>query len=427
MTEQQTDRQYPLMKEELIQRFTRYVRIDTQSDPGSTTSPSSQKQFNLAKMLVAELEQIGMESVTLTDTCYVYAALKSNIPEGHPAHGKTPKIGFIAHMDTAPNVSGKNVSPVIIESYDGQDIPQAGEEVIRVEKSPGLQHCVGHTLVTSDGTTLLGADDKGGVAAIMTAMAHINANPDQLHGDIRVAFTPDEEVGRGTANFELDRFDADFAFTLDGGEEGEIYQETFSADHAVITVFGRDTHPGTAKDFMVNATRIAAHIIARLPRDMAPETTWKKEPFIHPYHVSSEVDKAVIKILFRAFDDQALTEQQALVNQIISDMRDLFPEAGITIDVTQTYRNMKDTIARFPHITQTLEEAVRRAGCTPAWKAIRGGTDGSGLSAKGLPCPNIFIGGNNYHSLNEWISIDSLEKSVQTILNILDIYVEHPV
>lgn len=412
------------MKNSLLDRLIKYAKIDTQSDENSDTSPSTENQFNLARILVDDLKAIGIETVEVDEYCYVYAKIESNIPEDHPAFNKVPSPGFIAHMDTATNISGKDVQPRIIETYCGTDILLKNNHVITLTENPALRDCIGHTILTADGTTLLGADDKAGIAAIITAAEQLIHTPAQLHPDIWIAFTPDEEVGRGTAHFDLKKFGADFAYTVDGGEAGEINNETFSADHAVITITGRDTHPGTAKDIMVNAIRIAADIVALLPRDMAPETTSKKEPFIHPHDLFASVENATIKLLLRAFETNVLDEQKKVLQDIIDNVGKAYPNATISLDITRTYRNMKNTLETVPHVTRYLEEAVKRTGVEARWQAIRGGTDGSGLTAMGLPCPNIFTGGNNFHSFTEWISIDILEKASQTVLNIIDICVE---
>ena len=412
------------MKDQLLNRFITYVKIDTQSDEDSTTTPSTDRQFDLARLLVKELNQLGLDSVELDDQCYVYAKLNSNLPQTHHLYQKAPKLGFIAHLDTSPSVTGKNVIPRIIKGYKGGNIKLNDAFTITDTENPVLKESIGQTLITTDGTTLLGADDKSGIAIIMTAISQLAADPSILHPDIRIAFTPDEEVGKGSSHFNLEIFDADFAYTVDGGPAGEINNETFSADSAVISIKGRDIHPGEAKDIMVNALRVAADIVSRLPIEMSPETTSEKEGFIHPHFMEGQVGTAVIKILLRAFDIKTLKQEKALLQQIISQVQEKYPAAVIELEISQTYRNMRETLETVPHISRYLEEAVKRTGLVPKWVPVRGGTDGSGLTAMGLPCPNIFTGGHNYHGQTEWVSLDIMEKSVETVLNLVQICIE---
>ena len=412
------------MKQPLLNRFIRYVKIDTQSDEASITVPSTKKQFDLAEKLRDELIDLGADAVELDDRCYLYAKINSNIPKDHPAFGKTPKMGFIAHLDTSPSVTGKDVNPRVIERYQGGEIRLGNGYTITPRENPVLDDSLGQTLVTTDGTTLLGADDKAGIAIIMTAAEILKKSSGILYPDIRIGFTPDEEIGRGAAHFNLKKFDADFAYTIDGGPAGEINNETFSADSAVITIKGRDIHPGEAKDVMVNAVKVAADIISHLPRDYSPETTSGKEPFIHPHHVEGQVGNAVIKFLLRAFDTDTLVRQQKMLEDIIAEVGRDYPAAGIHLDIKEAYRNMHQVLATLPHICDYLETAVKRAGLTPKWVPVRGGTDGSGLTAMGLPCPNVFTGGYNYHGQTEWVSVDIMETSVQTLLHLIDIVVE---
>lgn len=413
------------MKEQLLGRFIDYVRIDTQSDENSETVPSTMRQFDLAKQLVEELTRMGVDSVELDDHCYVYAKLNANIPRDHPAFGKTAKIGLIAHLDTSPSVTGKGVTPRVIKDYPGGDILLNSAFTITERENKDLKASIGHTLVTTDGTTLLGADDKAGIAIIMTAVSQLKSNPSLLHPDIRIGFTPDEEVGRGARHFNLEKFDADFAYTIDGGPAGEINNETFSADAAVISITGRDIHPGEAKGIMVNALAVAAKIVSMLPGKMTPETTSKKEPFIHAHFMEGQVGSAAVKLLLRAFDEKTLTRQKRILEQIISTVQSDYPRAGIALDISSTYRNMRDRLETVPHVSRYLEQAVKRTGLAPRWVAVRGGTDGSGLTAMGLPCPNIFTGGHNYHGQTEWVSLDIMEKSVETVLNLMQICIEN--
>ncbi len=412
------------MKHQLLSRFVEYIKIDTQSDETSKTVPSTQKQFDLANLLVTGLEKIGVDAVELNDHCYVYAKLNSNVPSDHPSFKRTPKIGFIAHLDTSPSVTGKNVNPQIIKAYQGGDIQLNDTFTLTRKENPHLKDSFGHTLITTDGTTLLGADDKAGIAIIMTALDQLKKNASILYPDIRIGFTPDEEIGRGALNFNLEKFDADFAYTIDGGPAGEINNETFSADAAVISIKGRDIHPGEAKGIMINAIKVASDIISCLPKDLTPETTSDKAPFIHPHLLEGRVGAATIKLLLRSFDNDTLKEQKQILKDIILNVQKKYPTSLIDLEVAKTYRNMSDELKKVPHVSQYLEEAVKKTGLEPRWIPVRGGTDGSGLTAMGLPCPNIFTGGHNYHGQTEWISLDIMEKSVETILNLVQIVVD---
>jgi tripeptide aminopeptidase len=410
----------------LLDRFLRYVRIDTQSREDSETFPSTAKQLDLARLLVSELKELGLSNARLDEHGYVMASLPSNLPRGDKAFGRVPSLGFIAHMDTSPDVSGAGVKPQVIERYAGGDIVLPGDPsvVIRESECPDLKGYAGETIITTDGTTLLGADDKAGAAVILTALQTLAESPDILRGDIRVAFTPDEEVGNGTKFFDLKAFGADAAYTLDGDGFGELNKETFSADGAVITVHGCETHPGTAKDKMVNSTRVLGEIIARLPKHMSPETTELRQGFIHPTAISGSVGRSEAKFLLRDFRTEALAEQAALLRGIIAEVQTLYPKAKIELKVTQSYRNMHDTLVRHPFVLESLEEAVRRSGVEPKWLPIRGGTDGSRLTAMGVPTPNLFMGAYNFHSKTEWVSLRAMEKSVETLVNLARIFVE---
>ena len=414
------------MKKEVLEKLLRYVKIDTQSDPTSNTTPSTMKQFDLANLLVSELKEIGLSNVSIDDKCYVYATLPSNIPAEHPAFGKVPAIGFVAHVDTSPDTSGANVNAKIIENYQGGDIvlPADNNIVIRMSENPNLEKCIGHTIVHTDGTTLLGSDDKSGVAAIMTAMEYLINNPEIIHGDIRVGFTPDEEIGRGANHFDVKGFDCEYAYTIDGDMPGEINKETFSADACKITTYGRDIHPGMAKDIMVNSIRAMADIIALMPKNTAPETTEGYENYIHPYKVSGTVDKSELQILFRDFKTAGLADLKKIVDDIVAQVQPNYPKTRIEVEVTEQYRNMLDTLESNPHGLDYLWEACVRSGVTPYWNPIRGGTDGSRLTEMGLPTPNIYTGGQNFHAKTEWVSIDGLAKAVETVINLVQIWVE---
>ena len=414
------------MNETILSRFLRYVQIDTQSDENSESYPSTSKQFDLLRMLQQELTALHLGRVEIDQYGYVTATLPSNLPPAHSAYGKVPAIGFLAHVDTSPEVSGANVKPNVITPYQGGDVVLPGDPsvVIRVGENKELEHQIGKTIVTSDGTTLLGADDKAGIAIIMTAVDQLLKNPSLLHGDIRIAFTPDEEVGAGTKYFDIKKFDAAYAYTVDGDTPGELNKETFSANTAVITIHGRDIHPGSAKNIMINAIRVLSDLIARLPKNMAPETTEGYEPYIHPYTVEASISKAVVKILFRDFETAGLDKLDAIVKKVIAEVQPMYPKAKIELEIIESYRNMRVDLERDQRGLDALWEATRRTGLNPEWKPIRGGTDGSRLTAAGLPTPNIFTGGNNYHSKTEWVSLFGMEKSVETIVHLAQIWVE---
>ncbi len=405
------------MRDKALEKFLRYVKINTQSQDESDTFPSTSIQFDLAKLLVEELKELGLTDAAVDEHCYVMATLPANCDT------ETPTIGLIAHVDTSPEVSGENVKPQTFENYQGGDIVinKAENIVISEAENPGLKKCIGQTIITSDGTTLLGADDKAGVAAIMTVIETLQENPDIKHGPIRIAFTPDEEIGQGVAHFDVKKFNADFAYTIDGGVAGELNMETFSANAASITVKGRNIHPGTAKDIMVNAIRVISAILAKLPADMSPETTEGYEPFIHPMNLEGSVAKASVKMILRDFKTPGLDTQKEILEKIVSEVQEQYPKATITLEITETYRNMRDELEKNPHVTERLWAAAEKTGLTPYWEPIRGGTDGSRLTALGLPTPNVFAGGSNFHSKTEWLSLEGLEKSVQTILNLVTV------
>lgn len=414
------------MSETALDRVLRYVKIDTQSKDGTDTTPSTKKQFDLSNLLVNELKEIGVNDVEIDEYCYVYANIPSNIPEGHPAYGKVPAIGFLAHVDTSPDSSGKDVKPQIIENYQGGDIALPGVEgmLIKVSENEPLNSLIGDTIVTSDGTTLLGADDKAGIAAIMTSLEYFTNNKDVLHGDIRIAFTPDEEIGMGTVKFDLKKFGAKYAYTIDGELPGELNKETFSANGATVIAEGRDIHPGTAKNIMVNSIRAIADVIERMPRDMAPETTELYEPYIHPHSVTGSVTKSSLRILFRDFETPGLDKQKEIMENIIKEVQKLHPKTKIRLEIVEMYRNMRDELDKQPLVLETLWNAAEKAGAKPYWKPIRGGTDGSRLTEMGLPTPNIYGGGQNFHSKNEWLSVNGMNFAVETIKHLLQVWVE---
>jgi tripeptide aminopeptidase len=414
------------MKETVLDRLLRYVKIDTQSQDDAQSYPSTAKQFELLNMLVQELQALGVKDVSIDKYGYVMATLPSNVPASNPAFGKVPAVGLIAHVDTSPSTSGANVKPQIITNYKGGDIVLPGDTsvVIRESENPGLKHEVGRTIITTDGTTLLGADDKAGIAIIMTAIQELIARPELLHGDIKIGFTPDEEVGMGTQYFDIKKFGAQFAYTVDGDTAGELNKETFSANSAIITVHGRNIHPGTAKGIMVNSIRTIADIIARLPRDMAPETTEGYEPYIHPHVVQGEEAKSVLKILLRDFQTEGLEELKKRLEKIIAEVQPMHPKAKIELQIIESYRNMREGVEKDQRVLNCLWEATKRAGMEPKWVPIRGGTDGSKLTANGLPTPNIFTGGHNYHGKTEWASLWGMEKAVKTVVHLAQVWVE---
>jgi tripeptide aminopeptidase len=414
------------MNESALDKFLRYAKIDTQSQEGSDTYPSTEKQFNLANMLVDELKALGLKDAKVDENCYTTAVLPSNLPEDHPACGKTPVIAFIAHVDTSPDVSGANVNPQIIENYQGGDIQLPGDKdvIIKESENKALKNCIGHTLVTSDGTTLLGADNKAGVASIMAAIQRFINDPDLLHGDITLCFTPDEEIGQGTKKFDVESFPAKYAYTIDGEMPGELNKETFSADGATLTVLGRDIHPGKAKDIMVNSVRAISDVIVRLPKDMAPETTDGYEPYIHPHSLNAAVGKSTLRFLFRDFKTEGLKKQKEIVEEIIEEVKPLHPKAEFKLEITEMYRNMLEYLEDCPEVLENLWEAAKRAGVEPYWEPIRGGTDGARLSEMGLPTPNIYTGGQNFHSKTEWLSVNAMQQTVDTIVHLGQLWAE---
>ena len=413
-------------RENLLDRFCRYVKIDTQSDEKSESSPSTDKQKDLARVLVADLKEAGLEDAVMDDYGYVMATLPANIPAGHPAHGRVPTLGFLAHMDTYHEVSGENVKPQVIRNYDGRDIVLPGDQsiVLRVDEEAELAGCKGKTIITTDGTTLLGADDKAGVAEIVEAMWRLKEDPKRLHGKIRVAFTTDEEIGRGTQHFDVKKFGANYGYTIDGSQPGEIEDETFCADSAFVTITGADVHPGYAKGKMVNALRVASDLIMTLPQNRTPETTEKREGYLHPLSLEGNVSEAKIHFLVRDFTVDGLEELESVLKHAASFVARKYRDAKIDVEVKESYRNMKYAIEKDPKVVAYAEEAIKRAGLTPRKHFIRGGTDGARLSFDGLLTPNIFDGSMNFHSKKEWTCLEWMEKSVDTILSVMDVWVE---
>ncbi len=412
-------------KQALLERFLRYVRIDTESDGTATCSPSTEKQKDLGRLLVEELKALGHDDAAMDQWGYVTATVPGNLPPGHSA---VPVLGFLAHMDTYPGTPGGGVKPRVIRDYAGGDIPLPGtpEHPISAAKHANLARCLGHTLVTTDGTTLLGADDKDGIAVIMTMIAWLKEHPECHHGTLRIGFTTDEEVARGTEHFDVKAFGAAYAYTVDGGELGELEDETFCADSATvtITITGYDAHPGQAKGSMINAVRIAAEIIQSLPVDHLPETTEKRESFLHPNHIAGGVSHAELKFLVRAFSEAELAERESDLQAAVNRVSARFPGCDIRMAVTPTYRNMGLKIAEDPKVRDYALEAFHRQGVAPVQRAARGGTDGSNLSFMGLLTPNLFGGAQGYHSVHEWVSLEWMTASVECCLQILQVWVE---
>ncbi|MGB9663474.1 MAG: peptidase T [Ignavibacteria bacterium] len=405
----------------VVERFLRYVKYDTQSSEESTTFPSTEKQKILGQVLAEELKEIGMQNVELDEFGYVYAELPSN------SEKDVPPIGFLAHMDTSPEVSGANVNPVIHKNYDGGKIilPADPTQVIDPEEHPDLKEQIGNDIITADGTTLLGADNKAGLAEIVDAMRYLIQHPEIKHGPIKVCFTPDEEVGRGTEKIRLDRFGAKYAYTVDGESLGEIENETFCADTVILTIQGFNCHPGYAKNKLVNAIKIAADFIDALPKDsLSPETTEKREGYVHPYVLNGGVDVTTIKILIRDFEESGLKEKEAFLKTLAEEIISKYPKASFKFEVQESYRNMRYVLDQYPQVVKYALEAVERAGIKPKLNIIRGGTDGSRLSYMGLPCPNIFAGEHAFHSRLEWISVQDMQKAVDVIVNLCQIWEE---
>lgn len=402
------------------ERFIRYAKIDTQSDPDSPTCPSTEKQKNLSRLLVEELKAMGISDAEMDEHGYVYASIKSNTDKN------VPVLCFCSHVDTAPDCSGSNVKPQVHKNYGGQDLVLPGDpsQVIKVSEHPELKNQIGHDIITTDGTTLLGADDKAGVAEIMDAAHYLMTHPEVKHGKIRILFTPDEEIGRGADKADLKKLCADVAYTLDGGRVGTLENETFSADGVTLKIKGFSTHPGYAKDKMQHAMKIAAQIINKLPADKSPERTEKKQPFIHPNTISGGLEEVEIKFLIRAFDSPTLLALEEELRQIVIDVLKHYDKSSYEFVVTQQYRNMKEVLDKKPEIINYALEAITRSGIKPVLDSIRGGTDGSRFSFMGLPTANLFAGEHGIHSKQEWVSVQDMEKAVMTIVNLCAIWEE---
>ncbi len=416
MLERKPDTKFPT----LVERFVKYARINTQAVEGSDSYPSSACQLDLARVLVEELKELGLADAAMDKYGYVTATLPAN----DPALAKVPAVGFISHMDTYPEVSGENVKPTFHENYQGGDIPLPNGPTITVQDNPYLNECVGETIITSDGTTLLGADDKAGIAEIMEALTLIGENPDFKHGTVKVAFTPDEEVGAGVKYFDIEKFGATVAYTMDGGKRGEIENETFCADSAVVTFTGRDIHPGYAKDKMVPAVKVAAEFVASLPREGAPETTEGMEGYIHPIGIEGNTSQVVVTLLIRDFDAAELGPKADRIREMAEAASAAWPGSKVEVEIKEYYRNMKYDLEKEPRAIAYATEAIRRAGMDPHLGSIRGGTDGSNLSARGLPTPNIFTGEQSFHSLGEWVCVKDMVLATDTVLQTIAVWAE---
>ena len=406
----------------VVDRFLRYVRVETQSKEDQATVPSTATQWTLAKMLVEELRDLGAANVRISEHCMVYATLLANVP----ANDKLPAIGFLAHVDTSPAVTGLNVNPIIHRNYQGGDIvlPNDTSQVISVAQNPILKEMIGDDIITTDGTTLLGSDDKAGVATIMTLLDLLQQNPDIEHGPISIGFTADEEVGIGIEKFDVAEFGAACAYTIDGGTLGEISDETWSARLATVTFGGKSTHPGTANGVMVTSIYALADYVLQMPRDMLPETTEGRVGFVHPYIGSADVETSSIKILLRDFEMSGLASKEELLRRFATETEREFPGISVRVDVKDNYKNMKEVLKDHPQLVENALEAARRTGLDPFMMPIRGGTDGSKLTFRGLPCPNVFTGGHNFHSKLEFNSRRGLEKTTETLVHLVQIFVE---
>lgn len=407
-------------RQQLIQRFFSYITVDTQSDPESNTTPSTQKQWDLANKLVEELKRIGLQEVTIDQNSYIMATLPSNIDK------EVPVIGFVSHFDTSPDFTGTNVKPQIIENYDGKDIVLNAEKdiILAPDYFEDLLLYKGQTLITTDGTTLLGADDKAGICEIVTAMEYLINHPEIKHGKIRIGFTPDEEIGRGAHKFDVQKFGADWAYTVDGSQVGELEYENFNAAGAVVTIQGKIVHPGYAKGKMINSMYIATDFINSLPRLETPEHTEGREGFFHLTSIKGEVDKTILHYIIRDHDRDKFEARKKMMEDLTSELNKQFEGDLISIEIKNQYFNMREKIEPVMHIVDIAEEAMKNAGITPIIKPIRGGTDGSQLSFMGLPCPNIFAGGHNFHGRYEYIPVESMEKAVEVIVNIAQLTAE---
>lgn len=401
----------------IIDRFISYITIDTQSDPNNPNFPSTEKQWNLAHLLVKELEEIGLHNITLDDNCYIMATLPSNV------NYNVPTIGFVSHIDTSPDYTATNLKPQIHKNYDGKDILLNKEQniVLSPDYFEDLLLYVGQTLITTDGTTLLGADDKAGVTEIVTAMEYLIQHPEIKHGEIRICFTPDEEVGKGAHLFDVEKFGAEWAYTMDGSQVGELEYENFNAAGAIVTINGKIVHPGYAKGKMINSMLIAQEFIAALPKNEIPQETTGYEGFYHLHTMSGEVEKTTLEYIIRDHDMELFEQRKKLFSQTAQELNNKLGANVLNVEINDQYYNMRDKIKPVMHIVDIAEEAMKSLNIKPLIKAIRGGTDGSQLSHKGLPCPNIFAGGHNFHGRYEYVPVESMQKAINVIVKIAEL------
>lgn len=407
----------------LTERFLKYVQIDTQSDPSSPSTPSTAKQKNLGNLLASELLELGVADAHLDEYGYVYATIPAT------TNKKVPVICFCSHMDTSPDCSGENVKPIIHKNYQGQDLvlPDDPTVVLKMAEHKDLKNQIGYDIITASGTTLLGADNKAGIAEIMEATAYLMQNPQIKHGTIKILFTPDEEIGRGVDKVDLKKLGADFGYTIDGETLGSIEDETFSADGATLIINGVSAHPGFAKGKMESALKILAEIIDKLPKDkLSPESTSLKEGFIHPVSINGSVERAEAHFILRDFDNDLLKAHADTLEKIVKQVMAAYPNSTYQLTVKEQYRNMKQVLDKYPQVIANGIEAIKRAGATPLKQSIRGGTDGSRLSFMGLPCPNIFAGEHAFHSKQEWVSVQDMVKAMETIVHLAQVWEENP-
>ena len=404
-------------KERLTKKFISYVKIDTQSDPNSDTTPSTEKQWNLANKLVQELKDIGLQEVSIDEHAYVMATLPANVPH------QVPVIGFVSHFDTTPDFSGTNVNPQIIEDYDGKDIILNKEKniILSPEYFEDLEQYKGQTLITTDGTTLLGADDKAGITEIITAMEYLVDNPEIPHGKIRICFTPDEEIGRGAHKFDVEKFGAEWAYTMDGSQIGELEYENFNAASAVVKVFGKSVHPGYAKDKMINSMYIAQDFINSLPRLETPEHTEDRQGFFHLSSIKGDVEETVLEYIIRDHDKTHFEARKQMMLDLVSEICSQYERDCISIEIKDQYANMREKVEPVLHIVDLAKKAMEEVNVKPIIKPIRGGTDGAQLSFMGLPCPNIFAGGHNFHGKYEYVPVESMQKASEVIVKLAEL------
>ncbi|WP_167342445.1 peptidase T [Nonlabens sp. SY33080] len=403
-------------KEEVLERFLSYISIDTESDASSPTTPSTDKQWDLARKLHQELIDMGMSDVTIDEHAYVMATLPSNVDH------EVPTIGFISHFDTTPDYTGKNIKPQIIENYDGGDIPLKGSDLIlSPDYFESLKNYIGQTIITTDGTTLLAADDKAGITEIMTAVKYLIDHPEIKHGAIKVGFTPDEEIGRGAHKFDVEKFGADWAYTMDGSQVGELEYENFNAAGAVVTFHGKIVHPGYAKGKMINSMYVASEFIESLPKLETPEHTEDYQGFFHLHNMKGSVEKTELHYIIRDHDKEHFEARKDMLLKLVSDLNEQYDREAVSIEINDQYYNMREKVEPVMHIVDVAEKAMKDLGITPLIKPIRGGTDGSQLSYMGLPCPNIFAGGHNFHGPYEYVPLESIVKATEVIIKIAEL------